>query len=560
MANKTEQAANGMKKRRIFLIVSASVLVVALVVSVMLITGSNHVNETRIERILAFGTVTDGVLVGGVDISGMDELQARAATEKLPTDLLQATQIPFDIDGAMMMYSAPELGLTTDYEDVYAIAVAFGRTGSFDERLNELQAAKSGEAAFDIRVVAAEADVKGALAALYDVFNNDPVDASYVFMPNGYLEDGTPYYPDAFNGKAQTLPSSIVRIPDEEKPNPLRYQYWKKTKYIDNSIPEDANIARFLYTEEEKGLNTDMNALAAMVLDAVENADFSTIVAPTQATEPTVTLEQVKAQTQLVSSWTTWYGHSPNNNRHHNVGLLASKINGTVLQPGVQWSINKDIGKRTKADGFREAGALAGGRTVDDDVGGGVCQVASTLYNAAIRSDVTITMHNYHTIPSSYLPPALDAAISESPDLGLKNPYDVPIYIVSYNDFSKKNITFEIYGPPVVHETFGEIILHFEGRWTGSGAMPGTSYFYNRTQTPDGTPIPFNTNVTYRPARAATYATATKHYLDLTGKELKKEEFQKNTYPSFTGQVYCNYPETGPVSPDPPPAGEGDPA
>lgn len=549
MVNKSEQADSSAKKRRIFLIASASVLVAALVISIILITGSNYVDESRIVRLLDFGTATDGVLIGGVDISGMTKQQAREETKQLPEDLLRTTQIPFDIDGALMVYSAPEIGLTTDYESVLSTAADYGHTGSFDQRLEELRAAKSGEAVFDITITAAEPEVKAALTALYDVFNNDPIDASYEFMPNGYLEDGTPYYPDAFNGKAQQLPMTIVRIPDEEKPNPLRYQYWRKTKYVKDHILNDADIARFLYKEEEKGLNTDMEALASMVLDAVANADFSTIAVPVTVTEPAVTLEEVKAQTQLISSWTTWYGHSPSSNRHYNVGLLSSKINGTVLQPDVQWSINKDIGPRKSSDGFKAAGALVSGRT-EDDIGGGVCQVASTLYNAAIRSDLNITMHSYHTIPSVYLPIALDAAISESPDLGLKNPYDVPVFIVSYNDFKNKNITFEIYGPPVVHETFGEIILDFTSVRTGRGSTPGTKYLYNQTITPDGKTVPANGEVVYRDPRAATYGTATKHYLDLTGKELKKEQFQKATYPSFTGLVYRNYPETGPLDPD----------
>lgn len=546
------------KKRRIFLIIAASVLTVAIVVSLILIFGNAQASEDNIERILEFGTLINGVSIGSIDISGMTEQEARAATEHLPDSLITATQLSFDIDGAFTTLGAQDLGFETDYEEIIQNVIKFGRTGSFEERALDIKAAAEGRGAFDIKITADEAAVMAALTEHYETFNNDARDASYIFMPNGYLEDGTPFDPGAFNGKAIAYPDTLVRIPQEQMPNPLRYQYWKKTKYIKDSIPVDANIARFLYIEEEKGINTDMNALAALIIKAVEDADFATvIVPPTQVTEPTVTLEQVKAQTQLVSSWTTWYGHSSVANRAWNVGLLASKINGTVLEPNVQWSINKNIGARTLSGGFKPAGALSGGRIIEDDVGGGVCQVASTLFNAAIRSDIKIPEHNRHTIPSVYLPMALDAAISTGPDLALLNEHEVPMFIVSYLDYKNKNITFEIYGPAVVHETYGDVILDFEGKQTGKGPMPGTNHYYNRTQTPDGTPITEGTKVVYVEARAATYCRAYIIYRDLTGKELEKKVFYDDTYRAFTGQIYYNYSEGSAPGDEEPGEGEG---
>lgn len=545
------------KNRRVFFITAASVLVVAIAVSLILVFGNAQASEDDIERILEFGTLIDGVSISSIDISGMTEQEARAATEQLPETLLASTKLSFDIDGALITLGAKDLGLGTDYEEIFTNAVNCGRSGSFEERLAEIRAAAEGQAAFDIIVTADEASVKTGLALNYNTFNNDARDASYIFMPNGYLDDGTPFDPGEFNGKAITYPENLVRIPPEQMPNPLRYQYWRKTKYVKDTIPKDANIARFLYIEEEKGVNTDMDALASLIIQAVEKADFSTIiVAPTQVTEPKVKLDEVKAKTQLVASWTTWYGHSSNKNRAWNVGLLASKINGTVLEPNIQWSINKNIGPRTLAGGFKPAGALSGGRMIEDDVGGGVCQVASTLFNAAIRSDIKTPEHNRHTIPSSYLPIALDAAISVGPDLALLNEHDVPMFIVAYLDYESKNITFEIYGPTVVHETYGDVILDFEGKKTGEGQLPKTEYFYNQTHTPDGEPIAFGTSVPYVEARAATYCRAYIIYRDLTGKELEKQKFYDDTYRAFTGKVYCNYPE-GWVPPEEGEGGDG---
>ncbi|MFA5676289.1 MAG: VanW family protein [Christensenellales bacterium] len=544
------------KKRKIFLIAAAGVLVVAIVISAVLIFGNAQASDNA-ERILEFGTLINGVSIGGIDISGMTAQEARAATELLPDILIAQTRLSFDIDGALIALEAQDLGFATDYEDIFNDVVKFGRTGSFEERVLDIKAAGEGGGAFEIRICADEASVQAALVVQYDKFNNDPRNATYIFMPNGYLEDGTQFEPGAFSGKAIEYPDTLVRIPEEQMPNPLRYQYWKKTKYIKDTIPTDANISRFLYIEEEKGLNTDMDDLGAQIIKAVENADFSTvIVASTHVTEPVVTLEQVKERTQLVSSWTTWYGHSSNKNRASNVGLLASKINGTILEPNVRWSINKDIGLRTVAGGFKPAGALSGGRMIEDDVGGGVCQVSSTLFNAAIRSDIRTPEHNRHTIPSVYLPMALDAAISSSPDLALLNEHDVPMYVVSYMDFKNKNITFEIYGPTVVHETYGDVILDFDGKETGTGPEPATKHFYNSTVTPDGKPITEYKSVVFVKPRAATYCRAYIIYRDLTGKELEKKTFYDDSYRAFIGQIYYNHPE-GWVPGDDPPSEEG---
>lgn len=539
------------KKRKIFLIAAISVLSVAIAVSAVFIIDNALASKENPERILEFGTIVNGVSIGGIDISGMDEQQARAATEHIPDQLLSVHMLSFDIDGALTSIGAKELGLTTDHEEVLSRCVRFGRSGGFEDRLAEIEKAANGEAAFDIAVCAHEDSIKTALLEQYQVFNNDAKDATYIFMPNGYLEDGTPFE-HAFDGKAIAHPQTLVRIPADQKPNPLRYQYWRKTKYVEQ-IPTDADIARFLYIEEEKGLKTDMDALAALIVKAVENGDFSsTIAAPTSVTEPTVTVEQVKAKTQLVSSWTTWYGHSSNKNRAWNVGKLASLINGTVLEPNVQWSINKNIGHRTVAGGFKPAAALKDGRTIEDDVGGGVCQVSSTLFNAALRSDIKTPIHNRHTIPSVYLPIALDAAISSTPDLALLNEHEVPVFIVSYLDYKNKNITFEIYGPTVVHETYGDVILHFTGAKTGTGAMPGTDEYRDQTQTPDGKPVPANGKVDYVKPRPAIYCKATIHYFDLTGKELGSKLFYNSSYPSFRGKVYHG------VITTPPPGEEGE--
>ena len=82
-------------------------------------------------------------------------------------------------------------------------------------------------------------------------------DASYVFMPNGYFADGTPYDPESYDEDTLGEPQ-LVRISEEQMPNNIRYEYWKNKEYIDGYIPKDAGISRFYYTPEQRGLKTDV--------------------------------------------------------------------------------------------------------------------------------------------------------------------------------------------------------------------------------------------------------------------------------------------------------------
>ncbi len=557
--------AGGNKTLIIFLIASASVLVIALAVVAVLLLGGSPVDVNRIERVMEYNAVLKGVLVGGVDISGMTADEAYAATAHLEKEALSRATITLDLDGEILTYDASVFGFVTDYEEMMRQAIAYGHTGSFEDRKAAAESAREVGVNFEIDVKADKSKVLAALNAMSDTFNAEARDASAVFMPNGYFADGTPYDPAAWDDAKQG-PPPLVTVPENERPNPLRYLFWDNDHYVKNYIPKDAYIARFLYTPEQKGFKTDLNKLADMIVNAVNTDDTSVIVVPTEVTEPTVTLDQVKAQTQLISSWTSSYSNHASANRVHNVSKLSGIINGQVLEPGVVWSINETAGPRTVARGWKEAAGIKNGAFVPDP-GGGVCQISSTLYNAALRSGINIVEFKHHSIISDYIPIGLDATIStNSPDLKLKNENSTPMYIVSYMNRSEKNVTVEIYGPPVVHPEYGEIILHYTSEKTSTGKVPETITYYNQTRTPDGEAIPPGKAVTYVQARASTTAVIYKHYYKLDGTLIKTEKFDTHKYPAITGKVYVNGPDPStiptptPTPPQNPPAGPTQPS
>lgn len=132
----------------------------------------------------------------------------------------------------------------------------------------------------------------------------------------------------------------------------------------------------------------------------------------------------------LLGTCTTNYDAS-NINRNNNLMLAAEKINGTIVNPGETFSYNQAVGQRTIAAGFKEAKAYANGKVVLD-VGGGICQLSSTLYNSVLLTNLEIVERRSHYFKTSYLPAGRDATVSwGSVDFKFKNNRNYPIKIVA---------------------------------------------------------------------------------------------------------------------------------
>lgn len=145
---------------------------------------------------------------------------------------------------------------------------------------------------------------------------------------------------------------------------------------------------------------------------------------------------------ELISKFSTYYGDS-SANRKHNVALAASMINGTVLLPEEEFSFNDTVGFRTEARGFKTAYIISDGAFVEG-VGGGVCQVSSTIYNCALLADLTISKVYPHSLPVYYVAPSFDAMVSRGSDLRFVNTLAAPITIKMEAD--GKYLRAEIYG------------------------------------------------------------------------------------------------------------------
>lgn len=166
---------------------------------------------------------------------------------------------------------------------------------------------------------------------------------------------------------------------------------------------------------------------------------------PLKITYPNVTTNQIgnEAFPDLLSQFSTSFTSS-GYNRSNNIILSSAKLNGLVLMPGEEFSYNQAVGQRTRASGFREAGAYSNGKVVQE-VGGGICQVSSTLYNAVLYANLEIVERTNHYFNPGYVKAGLDATVSwGGPDFRFRNNRNYPIRIVT--DTSGKKLKVYIYG------------------------------------------------------------------------------------------------------------------
>lgn len=168
------------------------------------------------------------------------------------------------------------------------------------------------------------------------------------------------------------------------------------------------------------------------LVNDVENSlsnDFERVIAHTIYEQKT-SVEQLKLKRVKLSEFSTAFNQE-NTARTHNVTLASKKINGIILEPNAEFSFNQTVGERSISNGFKNAPVIYDGEFVEG-VGGGVCQVSTTLYNAALLSGLEIIEYHPHSLKVAYVAPSFDAMVSGTfADLKFKNTSDSEVYILS---------------------------------------------------------------------------------------------------------------------------------
>lgn len=333
-------------------------------------------------------SIKSGVYAGEIDLSGMTRKEACAAVEAFVSGYDNVEITLQAAEGNEVTVTAGELGLSWANPELVEDALALGARGNVIERYKVLKDLERENKVYPIELSFDLQAINDILAEQCAVFDKKAVDASLI------RENGAFRVIEGQVGYQMDIETSIDKIIDELTVD------WD---YKPCTIPLDISV------EEPRG--------------SVEE------------------LAQVK---DVLGSFTTSYSTS-GASRSANVENGCFLVNGVTLYPGEEFSTYETVSPFTEGNGYYMAGSYLNGKVVDS-LGGGICQVSTTLYNAVLNAELEVTERHNHSMIVSYVEPSADAAIAESSgkDFKFVNNLEYPVYIEGYT--KNKKITFNIYG------------------------------------------------------------------------------------------------------------------
>lgn len=253
----------------------------------------------------------------------------------------------------------------------------------------------------------------------------------------------------------------------KEKQFSLKYNYDKKE--IEDTIskiqqqfnkkPVDAKITKdkddeFKITAEKDGQEVDTDKLIKDIDAGISNKAIKDVVvnASLKKVQPSAKKSDLQKIDTKIASFTTNFSSS-SDSRVNNINVAAKALDGTTIMPKEKFSFNSIVGERTEKRGYQAATVIVGDK-LESGLGGGVCQVSSTLHNAVVRAGITPTERDHHNMPVSYVGLGMDATVDYGNiDYKFKNTLDYPIYIecvvkdkdVTFNIFSNSKLTKKTY-------------------------------------------------------------------------------------------------------------------
>lgn len=281
------------------------------------------------------------------------------------------------------------------------------------------------------------------------------------------------------------------------------------------------------YEVDWHGLELALRAAVPVQLSSVEflKGKRITLEVPLTVQEPAVTLKALKEQgiERKISQFSTSLGLS-GPGRTFNVEAAAKAVNGTMLPPGAVFDYGKAIEKAQAEYGFREAPVIVNGR-LQPGTGGGICQVSSTLYNAALRSGLEIVERRNHSLPVSYLPKGQDATFSQG-YINFRFRNNTGKYLIIKAAVQGRTLTVKLFG------TFPKNIFYSVQSQTVEVLQPAAKYVSDSSLPRGGTRILQSGKAGYV---VETYIT---RFVD--GKAVEKKKLSRDVYPAQKQVIAIN--------------------
>jgi vancomycin resistance protein YoaR len=330
--------------------------------------------------------ITKGVYIDSVDISGMTKEEADAAVKDYVNGL-KAKTITVNVDNNKETVTVGDLGYEYEENNFIDEALSIGKSGNLIKRYKELKDTEEGKLIYNLEFKIDDKKVKEFIKDKLTPYNVKAVNAT-VSRKNG----------------------------------------------------------QFVYTDDVVGMKVKASDTQELITSSVLkewNKEDLVLEASIDKDIPKYTREMVEKCNTILGTFYTTYTTS-SSNRAGNLANGASLINNTVLYPGDVFSAYEKLTPFTTSNGYYEAGAYSNGMLVDS-IGGGACQVTTTLYNAVLLSELEIVERAAHSMTISYVDLSMDAAIAGTwKDLKFKNNTDSPIVVEAYTQ--GRTITFNIWG------------------------------------------------------------------------------------------------------------------
>ncbi|MCX7615041.1 MAG: VanW family protein [Clostridiales bacterium] len=401
----------------------------------------------------SYDNVYPGVRAGTVDVSRMDRKALIDELNKVNDQLYKGKRVEFTIQNTKYSVSAEEVHANIDAEKAADVIYAYGRQGNYIKRISNVLKAYITGASVDIlsldkqalekkSVEIVNAFIKESQSKEYEVKNDKLI--LYLANKNAVLSKDEVY--NAILKRFESADFSKFNIePDYKKVQEPDLEAICKAL---QSEPQNAKLdlkkdprGQTIFPHKD-GIEIDLNE-AKQILNNRGNA--ATVEIPVKVKKPEITTEKLQESLfcDVLADVTTNLNPSLHS-RTSNVKLAASHINGKILNPGDEFSYNLMVGERTPQRGFKEAKVFENGEIVDG-LGGGICQVSSTVYMAVLRADLKILERRSHQFTVSYTPLGQDATVVYgSTDFRFVNSTKYPIRVVAYQKGS--GITVQLYG------------------------------------------------------------------------------------------------------------------
>lgn len=329
--------------------------------------------------------ISDGIFIGGIDVSGMTAKEASKAVKKKVEEMGEST-VTLMMGDTPITATLNSLGLEWDNKEIIDEVENLGTTGNIVQRYKDQKDLEHQNKEYEIEFTVDE-DKARSFVESCSIYNSEPINGTVYTQ-----SDGTPGVEGGTDGLTLQVEESVNLVQDA-------FESW-----------------------EGGDITVDL---------AVERVS------------PEITQEELNKVKDVLGSATTNYSSS-GWERATNVENGCSKISGTLLMPGEYFSVTAAVTPFTAENGYQPAPSYEENRVVDS-YGGGICQVSTTLYNAVLKAELEVTSRSNHTMIVTYVDPSKDAAIAEGVmDLAFVNTTDAPIYIVgsAYGGV----LNFTIYG------------------------------------------------------------------------------------------------------------------